>query len=431
MATRHLHLKGLRTNNILHRLVNDAFQTGCGPNSLSCLSEDSDLPYLSAVDKALVSVFRRLNGSSFQRDQKDDLSLSPGKSAHGTLGTAAFEKRSRIGPFDFQHGYRPSYLPRDGLDLLLDLMPITGSNANGAYQASGSVSSEDGRVREFRNAGYSRTDDGSRAGGRTRETGGTGIGAADGRSGIDTNSDDEFSTKVAKRFVQLGGLRIVISILLLGTNHRPRFKEANIKSPGSELIVKDVATKKLCLEVLARLCCLQKETADVLNEYKEVCSFCFHCLACDALRDSACKLIELFLMARPEMLNLCSIPRLKEVLSVLDGKKMGSLCRILAITVSDLDIYENKQSLLAQNQQKRSNEFVPTRDINQELIMSVPGLLKKIVRMAVNDRYMPRYPNAPTEIDHWMRFIDDHISNEIANDLGGVRPNTSFTVVVP
>ena len=81
MATGHLHFKGLKTNNILQRLVNDAFQTGCSPNSLSCLSEDADLPYLSAVDKALISVFRRLNGLNFG-GKNDDLSLSPGKSAN-------------------------------------------------------------------------------------------------------------------------------------------------------------------------------------------------------------------------------------------------------------------------------------------------------------------------------------------------------------
>ena len=98
-------------------------------------------------------------------------------------------------------------------------------------------------------------------------------------------------------------------------------------------------------------------------------------------------------MEKPETLNLCSIPMLKEVLGLLHGNKLSSLCRILSITMSDLDTLEHTKNLLAQNKEKRSNNDLmqTTRELNQELVMSIPGLLKKILDLAVNEQYFPRH----------------------------------------
>ena len=38
--------------------------------------------------------------------------------------------------------------------------------------------------------------------------------------------------------------------------------------------------------------------------------------------------------------------------------------------------------------------------------------------------YTLRFPSTPSEIDHWMRFIDDHISDEIA--MGEPMMNENF-----
>jgi hypothetical protein len=53
------------------------------------------------------------------------------------------------------------------------------------------------------------------------------------------------------------------------------------------------------------------------------------------------------------------------------------------------------------------------RDINQELILSMTDLLSKLMEHASRLPYKPRYTSTPAEIDHWMRFIDDHISDRI------------------
>ena len=417
MATTHLHLKGLRTDNILLQIINNEIHTDYGSKSLAFLPENTDIPSLSSVDKVLIPVFRRFNYVFIKAKKQYDRCWSAVNYEDSFPNLPA--KRLRL-HYDKQ--------PADGLVLLLDLMPLNCPSARTSslrpidQEDNGSRASISGIIRQRREPNrpvmYLPV-----SGNSSR------MGEIDGeveRPERGDGSNDDFATQVAKRFISLGGLPFVISLLLRGTNQKPKFTTDNISKPP-ELVVKDFRTKRLCLEVLSRLCCLNSKTAELLNEHQELFAFCFHCLASNILRESASNLIEFLLMARSEVLNLCSIPMLKEVLRVLDGKKLASVCRILAVTVSDLDMMENKQTLLAQNQLKRSTHATSVREINQELIVSVPGLLTKIVQVAVNKNYLPRFPNSSTEIDHWMRFIDDSISDAIANDLEGstnLLPNT-------
>jgi len=222
--------------------------------------------------------------------------------------------------------------------------------------------------------------------------------------------------KIALKFVEEGGIRIVLTLLLVGggnvlVNPLP-VKDAEVKQ------------KEFCLDVLCQLCLLNSGISDSICEIDELVIYCFHLLKHAVLYNKACQLIEHILMAKKTTFNLCVIPNLQKMLMTLEGGRLASFCKILAITVSDLDIYEHKSSLYQQNIQKRSEDFVPVRDINQELVLSVPGLLSKLVDHATRLPYNPRFPSTPSEIDHWMRFIDDHISDELA--LGEVMTNESY-----
>jgi Trpc4-associated protein len=125
--------------------------------------------------------------------------------------------------------------------------------------------------------------------------------------------------------------------------------------------------------VLGSLCLLNPAASEFLSETDEVLIYCFHLLDHPTLYDKACVVIEHILMAKRCTLNLCVIPRLPQLLGRLEGGRLATFCNILAITVSDLDIFEHKSSLYQQNIQKRSEDFVPVRDINQELVLTVPG----------------------------------------------------------
>ena len=120
-------------------------------------------------------------------------------------------------------------------------------------------------------------------------------------------------------------------------------------------------------------------SGEYLCESEDVMIYCFHLLKHESLYNKSVRLIEHMLMAKKSTLNLCIIPHLRKNLETLEGGNLASFCKILAITVSDLDIFEHKSSLYQQNIQKRLEDFIPMRDINQELVLSVPGFLAKLV----------------------------------------------------
>jgi Trpc4-associated protein len=142
--------------------------------------------------------------------------------------------------------------------------------------------------------------------------------------------------------------------------------------------------------VLSALCLINTAASEFLAETDEVLIYCFHLLNHPVLYAKACLLIEHMLMAKKSTLNLCVIPRLPLLLTQLEGGRLATFCKILAITVSDLDIFEHKSSLYQQNIQKRSDDFVPVRDINQELVLTVPGFLRKLVDHVARLPYNPR-----------------------------------------
>ena len=229
--------------------------------------------------------------------------------------------------------------------------------------------------------------------------------------------------KIGAKFIEEGGIPLVLALLMAGCGNL----ETNPRSLSHSADLSLVKQKQLALDVLCQLCLVSK-TAEILGETDELLIFCFHHMGHDALYEKCCLLIEHILMARTSTLNLCAIPHLNRVLADLQEAKLASFCKILAVTVSDLDIFENKSSLYQQNLQKRANSFIPVRDINHELILSVPDLLAKLVDHATRLPYNPRYASTPAEIDHWMRFIDDHISDEISSGETGISDPTNKLV---
>ena len=224
------------------------------------------------------------------------------------------------------------------------------------------------------------------------------------------DSQVPLNEKIGAAFIQEKGIELVLTLLMAGSGNL----ETNPIAVKGSMDSNNVKQKKLAMDVLCKLCVVNKSAPEILGETDELLIFCFHHMTHPALYEKCCQMIEHILMARPHTLNLCAIPHLAKVLASLDGGRLASFCKILAVTVSDLDIFENKSSLYQQNLQKRASSFVPVRDINHELILSVPDFLKKLVDHATRVPYNPRYASTPAEIDHWMRFIDDHISDEIA-----------------
>ena len=106
----------------------------------------------------------------------------------------------------------------------------------------------------------------------------------------------------------------------------------------------------------------------------------------------------MILQTRRDVLNLSTIAELPRLVSALGDDQLANFCRICAVTISDLDMYESKSSLFQQNQQKRSKAFVPLRDINQDALLAIGDLLPRLVTLSVKKPYIPRFPDLATEL---------------------------------
>ncbi|XP_054715839.1 short transient receptor potential channel 4-associated protein-like [Uloborus diversus] len=138
-----------------------------------------------------------------------------------------------------------------------------------------------------------------------------------------------------------------------------------------------------------------------LFSYMQYPETCFH----------ACRNLECLLLSRRKILDLSNIENLEEIINNFDVVPLGNFCKILAITLSELDMYEHKTSLYAQTKQKKNENFY-VRDINQDIILKVPDILKKLVNLACIKPFVPCFPSANLESERWMQWIDEQFMNE-------------------
>ena len=158
------------------------------------------------------------------------------------------------------------------------------------------------------------------------------------------DSQAPLSEKIGAVFIQEKGIELVLTLLMAGSGNL----ETNPVAVKGSTDSNNVKQKKLAMDVLCKLCVVNKSAPEILGETDELLIFCFHHMTHPALYEKCCQMIEHILMARPHTLNLCAIPHLAKVLASFDGGRLASFCKILAVTVSDLDIFENKSSLYQQ-----------------------------------------------------------------------------------
>ncbi|XP_023221940.1 short transient receptor potential channel 4-associated protein-like [Centruroides sculpturatus] len=129
---------------------------------------------------------------------------------------------------------------------------------------------------------------------------------------------------------------------------------------------------------------------------------------------AACKVIESLLLSRKNPLDLSTIKEISELISGFENVQLANFCKILAITLSDLDMYEHKSSLFAQMKQKKNHNFY-VRDINQDVIINIPNIMKRMTEIACAKPYIPCFPRVVSETDQWVQWIDNQVKNEILN----------------
>ncbi|KAK6185324.1 hypothetical protein SNE40_007584 [Patella caerulea] len=227
----------------------------------------------------------------------------------------------------------------------------------------------------------------------------------------DEGPQDEDQDKFAQMFYELGGTEVLVRLLMFGSLFPNPYRPNRIITESEKIL----RLKSLVLEVLTKLTSTsvgEKVTSELMKS-DDIMNYVFTLLAHPKTFINSCQLIEDMLQSKREVLDLHRINNLRSLICCLDDTQLANFCRILAVAISDLDIYENKSSLFAQNKQKRSRGFVNLRDINQELLLSIPELLPRLVKLAISKDYTPRYRGMVSELDCWMEWIENQMAEEL------------------
>ncbi|XP_067142158.1 short transient receptor potential channel 4-associated protein-like isoform X2 [Centruroides vittatus] len=223
----------------------------------------------------------------------------------------------------------------------------------------------------------------------------------------DDGSEVQSPSKWAKMFSLFGGVKALLRFLMSHTLLPPYVAAKQETISGLQL-------KGIALELLHSLCVENEEIAIQLANRDDVIHCLFGLLQYITTCIAACKVIESLLLSRKNPLDLSTIKEISELISGFENVQLANFCKILAITLSDLDMYEHKSSLFAQMKQKKNHNFY-VRDINQDVIINIPNIMKRMTEIACAKPYIPCFPRVVSETDQWVQWIDNQVKNEILN----------------
>ena len=179
----------------------------------------------------------------------------------------------------------------------------------------------------------------------------------------------------------------------------------------------------------------------------------------------ACQLIESILLYIP-ILNLNQIANMKYILEHIDDDGLACICKIFAVTLSNLDSNDKKYlatnrrvgnsqqqhqqttgadnninpvlaeindissvsspTIIVENQNNNSksqlspssaaSQALSIRDQNQEFLLSLPTFLSRLVNLVRSKDYTRRFSGLNCELEHWIRSIDEALSDSEENE---------------
>ncbi|CAN7939058.1 unnamed protein product, partial [Ixodes hexagonus] len=230
------------------------------------------------------------------------------------------------------------------------------------------------------------------------------------------SESDQPSAGLIEALVQLDAVEILQRIVMQ-SSRLPR-GTALKHAEGPRFLV----LQSRCLELLHRLCVDDARIArrlacsrELLDTLLSLFQFTETCLV-------TCELVECLLLSRMAVLQLASLANLSGLIVRLNDIQLANFCKILAISLSDLDVYEHKTSLYAQCKEKKRKGFSCVRDLNQEVVLAVPRILERLVHIACAKPYTPRFPAAAGETSHWMQWIESQVSACVRGHSAG-RPD--------
>lgn len=226
---------------------------------------------------------------------------------------------------------------------------------------------------------------------------------------------DEFEVEMisldsAKVFRMYGGVEIMKRILLFSLIVNQTRQESIERS----CIIK---VKCKCIQMLNRLICLPNFgkllVQDLMSDGDTLIQYLFSLLLVKETRLSVSQLIESILLHLP-LLNLNNIKNLPYILETIDDDGLACMCKIFAVTLSDLDFNEAKYwgNQKKQSKSNTNQTYNTIRDSNHEILLNTPDFLHRLVNLVRRKDYSVRYSGAQNELENWIRYIDEALSDD-------------------
>ncbi|XP_072918401.1 short transient receptor potential channel 4-associated protein-like isoform X2 [Hemitrygon akajei] len=197
-------------------------------------------------------------------------------------------------------------------------------------------------------------------------------------------------------FDLFGGVDLLVEILM-----RPTLAPQKKKQKMSEDLIKD------CLSILYNTCICTDGVTKRLSERNEFVLFLFTLMTNKKTFLQTATLIEDILGVKKEMIQLQDIPNLTNLVASFDQQQLANFCRILSVTISELDTgNDDKHTLLAKNAQQKKAVGPSRAENNQVTLLNIPGFIERLCKLATRKVSETAGSNLQ-ELEEWYTWLDN------------------------
>ncbi|XP_069508359.1 short transient receptor potential channel 4-associated protein [Ambystoma mexicanum] len=208
----------------------------------------------------------------------------------------------------------------------------------------------------------------------------------------------EFTFPNTYTFDLFGGVDLLVEILM-----RPTLFSQKKKLKVSDDLIKD------CLSILYNTCICTEGVTKRLAERSDFVLYLFTLMSNKQTFLQTATLIEDILGVKKEMIQLEDIPNLCSLVSSFDQQQLANFCRILSVTISELDTEsDDKNTLLAKNAQQKNNLGPSRAEVNQATLLNISGFIERLCKLATRKVSETTGPSSfLQELEEWYTWLDN------------------------
>uniref|UniRef100_A0A8C3T8V3 Transient receptor potential cation channel subfamily C member 4 associated protein n=1 Tax=Chelydra serpentina TaxID=8475 RepID=A0A8C3T8V3_CHESE len=187
---------------------------------------------------------------------------------------------------------------------------------------------------------------------------------------------------------------------------------------------------KDCLSILYNTCICTEGVTKRLAERNDFVLFLFTLMTNKKTFLQTATLIEDILGVKKEMIQLEDIPNLASLVSSFDQQQLANFCRILAVTISELDTgSDDKHTLLAKNAQQKKNLGPSRAEVNQATLLNIPGFVERLCKLATRKvSETTGTSNFLQELEEWYTWLDNALVLDALMRVANEEAEQSSTV---